>query len=88
LSGGRLRPGKTRRALFKQISETGRGIAFMRPKVRRPDALKNHVLAASLTFGARHFLVLFDNVPFSIADHADHIGLPAIQLPPHRQGFE
>jgi len=71
-----------------QISEAGRDIAFRRSKVWRAAALKNHVLTAPLTFGARHFPVLFDDVPFSIAEYADHIGLPAIQLLPHRHGFE
>jgi hypothetical protein len=47
--------------------------------------LKNKILPPALAFGARDFLTFFDDVPFTVADDADHFDVPAFPLLPERQ---
>jgi hypothetical protein len=59
----------------------------VRFKPGRLAAVKNESLPPALAFGTKHFLVFFDDVPFSVADDANHFDSPAVHAPCKRQAF-
>jgi hypothetical protein len=57
----------------------------MRFKLWGLAAIKDEVLPSALAFWTRHVPIFFDDVPFPVANHADHFAFPTLQAPRQQQ---